>query len=114
MQNGDPERYESDNESGGTLLGEWLRRLSRHWKAVFAAALLSGLVTAGTLFLLVPRKYEASATLVIVPPKVSSDLKPPTLTIQGYQKLLESDSVLEETKRRLADRHVPFSQDLFR
>src|SRR5206468_2086424 len=54
----------------------------------------------------VPRTYEASATLVIVSPQFSSEFKPPTLTVQGYQKLLESDAVLAETKKRLLQQSV--------
>src|SRR5262245_1867174 len=54
----------------------------------------------------VPHTYEASATLVIVSPQFPSGLKPPTLTVQGYQKLLESDAVLAETKKRLVQQRV--------
>src|SRR5262245_49443274 len=59
----------------------------------------------------VPHTYEASATLVIVSPQISSELKPPTLTVQGYQKLLESDAVLAETKKRLGQQHVLTEKD---
>ena len=55
----------------------------------------------GRLF--IPRRYEAAATLVIIKPKLSSELKPSTLTVQGYQQLLESDAVLAETGRRLIE-----------
>ena len=65
-----------------------------------------GAVTAGVLVLLLlvlwPPRYRASATLVVVPPRFSSDLKPHTLSLQGYQRLLESDAVVAETGRRLA------------
>ena len=47
-------------------------------------ALAAGLVTALVVLVFVPRSYEASATLVVVPPKFSSELRPATLTVQGY------------------------------
>lgn len=75
----------------------------RHWKLPVLGAALFAVVTAAVVLLLVPHRFEAAATLVVVPPKVSSDLKPPTLTVQGYQKLLEADAVVAETHRRLRE-----------
>src|SRR5262249_50562465 len=66
------------------------------------------------VLLLVPRTYEGSATLVLVSPKVLSDLKPASLTVQGYQKLLEADAVIEETRSRLLKSGVLQPGDLFR
>ncbi len=74
----------------------------RHWRLVLGMALLAGTATAASYLLLFPRVYEASAMLVIVVPKVAPELKPTSLTIQGYQKLLESDAILQETHRLLA------------
>ena len=73
----------------------------RHWRLIFGTAFAAGFLTGLVVILFVPRSYEASATLVIVPPKFASDLKPSTLTVQGYQQLLESDAVIAETRRRL-------------
>jgi uncharacterized protein involved in exopolysaccharide biosynthesis len=73
----------------------------RNWKTVFGLAVVAGILVALPTILFVPRQYEASATLVIVPPKFASDLKPSTLTVQGYQQLLESDAVIAEAKKRL-------------
>ncbi len=78
----------------------------RHLLLICGLPLAAGLVTGVTMLLAVPRSYEASATLVVVPPKFASDLKPSTLTIQGYQKLLESDAAIAETKRRLVEKGV--------
>jgi uncharacterized protein involved in exopolysaccharide biosynthesis len=78
-----------------------VRFFRRNWRLVVGFAALAGTGTALVLFLIVPRKYEASATLVIVPPRFSSDLKPQTLTVQSYQKILESDAVVGETKKRV-------------
>ena len=73
----------------------------RHWRLIFGTAFAAGLLTALVVILFVPRKYEAAATLIIVPPKFASDLKPSTLTVQGYQQLLESDAVIAEARQRL-------------
>jgi uncharacterized protein involved in exopolysaccharide biosynthesis len=73
----------------------------RHWRLIFGTAFAAGLLTGLVVILFVPRSYEAAATLIIVPPKFASDLKPSTLTVQGYQQLLESDAVIAEARRRL-------------
>jgi capsular polysaccharide biosynthesis protein len=78
----------------------------RHLLLICGLPLAAGLVTGVTMLLAVPRSYEASATLVVVPPKVSSDLKPSTLTLRDYQKLLESDAAIAEAKRRLVGKGV--------
>ena len=86
--------------------------IRRHVLGIAGASVL-GAVVAGIVVSSLPRTWEASATLVIVPPKFSSDLKPPTLTVQGYQKVLESDAVVAETKRRLVEaRQMDASQPL--
>jgi capsular polysaccharide biosynthesis protein len=100
-----PERESQSVEQSGR--GQELRFIDvvhffrRNWRLVIGPAALTGVGTALVLFLVVPRKYEASATLVIVPPRFSSELKPQTLTVQSYQKILESDAVVLETKKRV-------------
>ena len=66
--------------------------------AGFLAALAAGVAT-----LMQPPRFEANATLVVFPPPVTSELTPTTLTVLGFQKLLESDAVVYETKRRLVE-----------
>jgi uncharacterized protein involved in exopolysaccharide biosynthesis len=78
----------------------------RHWRLIFGTAFVAGLVTGLVVILFVGHKYEAAATLIIVPPKFASDLKPSTLTVQGYQQLLESDAVIAEARKRLIARGV--------
>jgi uncharacterized protein involved in exopolysaccharide biosynthesis len=73
----------------------------RHWILIFGATVLAGLGTALVLVLAIEPSFEASATLVIVPPKFSSDLKPQALTVQSYQRVMVSDAVVAETKKRL-------------
>ncbi len=73
----------------------------RHAALIFGSALGAGVLTALAVILFVPPTYEASATLVVVPPPLTSELKPSTLTVQAYQKLLESDAVVADARRRL-------------
>lgn len=71
---------------------------------ILGLALALAVVTAlVTLAILSPR-YEASTTLIVTPPTFSSTLKIPVLSVQGYQKLLESDAVLVEAKQLLLDK----------
>ncbi len=78
----------------------------RHWVLIFGAAALAGAVTGADLLLAVGKTYEASATLVIVPPKFTSDLTPQTMNAQSYQKILESDAVVQEARKRLVAKGV--------
>ena len=88
-------------KSGRGASGALLRWAILHYHVILAAGAVAGIVTALGMLLLVDRKYEGSAVLAVVSPKISSDLKPASLTVQGYQKLLESDAVLDETRRLL-------------
>lgn len=95
----------SNEPSRGELsFGDVVAFFHRNWKIVFGLGLGAGVLTALVVLLFVPREYEASATLVVVPPKFASDLKSSTLTVQGYQRILESDAVIAETKRRLVEK----------
>ncbi|MEJ2190483.1 MAG: Wzz/FepE/Etk N-terminal domain-containing protein [Acidobacteriota bacterium] len=84
-------------------LADVVRFLHRYRWLILGSGVVAGLLALASVTLLVPRTYRASATLVVVPSKFSSELKPQTLTIQGYQKLLESDAAVAETKRRLVE-----------
>lgn len=97
-----PEQWPRDRSARNQELSftDVVHFFRRNWRLILGLAVLTGLGTTLVL-LLVPNKYEASATLYIVPPSFSSDLKPQTLTIQSYQKILESDAVIAEAKRRL-------------
>ncbi len=77
--------------------------LNRHKWLIVGSGVAAGVLTLAFLLLLVPQTYKASATVVVVPSKFSSELKPQTLTIQGYQNLLESDAAVAETKRKLVE-----------
>ncbi len=106
----------SSNEPlpGELTLADLVVFFRRHWGLIFGLALAAGLVTALVVLVFVPRSYEASATLVVVPPKFSSDLRPATLTVQGYQQILESGAVIAEAKKRLEAKGVLGPNDYLR
>lgn len=95
-------------------LAEIVAFFRRNAALIFGSAAGAGLVTALAVLLFVPKTYEASATLVVVPPPLASELKPSTLTVQAYQKLLESDAVVAEARRRLENEGVVAAADRLR
>src|SRR5215813_8105510 len=105
-----PRSYDTDELS----LVQLVRFFLRHWRLLGGMALATGLTAALFMAYSVPHTYEASATLVIYSPPVSSEFKPPTLTVQGYQKLLESDAVLADTKKRLVQQGMLPEKDSLR
>ncbi len=76
--------------------------LRRQGLLITGAAILAAAVS-GVLVMLQPRSYQSTATLVVFPPQVSSELKPATLSVHGLQQLLESDAVVLGTKQRLVE-----------
>jgi capsular polysaccharide biosynthesis protein len=101
------------SETEEVNLAQVVQFFQRHLRMILGLALLASM---GTLLMtaVLPRRYEASTILVVLPPKFSSELKPETLTIQGYQKLLESDVVIAETKKRLIEQQVLKATDTLR
>jgi capsular polysaccharide biosynthesis protein len=89
-----------DGDKERSAMGVSSRFVFRHFRMIFGCGLALAVVVVA-IMLLLPRVYEGAAVLVVVSPKVSSDLKPASLTVQGYQKLLESDAVIDETRRLL-------------
>jgi capsular polysaccharide biosynthesis protein len=77
--------------------------LRRNLGIVLVPAVVVSLTVFCVVRFIVPDLYEASATLVIVPPAFSSELTPSSLTVQGYQKLLESDVVIADTNTQLGE-----------
>ena len=87
-------------------LGEMLGALAnRRWR-LLGASLAGAVLALALVFFLVPVRYTASSTLFILPSSFSSHLRPKTLSIQGYLRLLESDAVVAEAQDRLRARAV--------
>lgn len=85
---------------GGELLslGDLVRFVRKYGALVVALAGLAGLVTFLAVYFLVPRRYAATATLVL------GQNAQPELAARNLRKLLESGAVLDETVDRLGDR----------
>ena len=84
-------------------LAELARFLNRHHRWILVSAIVAGIATYLWTALLTPAIYEASATLVLMPPRLTSQLKPQLMSIQGFQRLLESDAVIDQTRRNLLE-----------
>jgi hypothetical protein len=80
--------------------------LVRSWKLILGGAAAAGLVTCLVILIAGPMRWQSTAMLVVSPPGFSSELRPPAFSLQGYQKLLESDAVIAETRRRLIEQGV--------
>jgi len=85
---------------------DWVRLLRRRWALVTFSALASAAIVSLIMLIFVPREYESSATVVVMPLQFSSNLRPPPIGVQGYQRILESDAVIEATAKALADNNV--------
>ncbi len=97
------------------LAGEDLVRfVRRHGLTILLVAVLTAAVTAGVTAFLLPPSFRASATLVVVPPTFASQLKPPTMSVQGYRTLLESDAVVAKLTRKLQERDLLDTSDVLR
>lgn len=87
-------------------LNEWIGFFARHWILIVGAAVLGGLGLGLAFVVVQPKVFKASASLVVVPSQFTSALKPSALSVQGYQRLLESDAIVAETQRRLVDQEL--------
>lgn len=98
--------------TGNTVtLGDVVRFLWNNALLILGFALVSAVSMASIILFFIPDRYEATATLIVTPPTFSSTLKPPILSVQGYQKLLESDALIAETKQRLVSQGVMEPED---
>jgi uncharacterized protein involved in exopolysaccharide biosynthesis len=94
---------ERTDASTTVALPEILLFFGRRWIPIVILSAVVGLSTFLVLKLLASERYRATATLVVAPPPFSSELNPEPLPVRGFQRLLESDSVLAQTSRRLAE-----------
>ena len=98
----------------GIRFPEIVRFLARHWALILVPAAAAANLTVVIAYHAVPAEYEASAVLIIVEPRFASELKPPVLSVQAYQNLLESDAILAEARRRLQAQGQLGKSDLLR
>ncbi|GAB4125839.1 MAG: hypothetical protein Kow001_21890 [Acidobacteriota bacterium] len=91
--------WESPDQVG---LGDYVLVLWRRRAQILLVTLGCGLLAfiAGQLM---PRRYEATATLLVQPPVFSTELKPQPLTVETYQMIVDSDAVKESVRRKLVE-----------
>lgn len=77
--------------------------LERNWPWIFGLAAAAAVLALLAILLFAPGTYRASATLVLFSPGIHSEIAPSVLSVHAYQRLLESDAVLDETRRRLTE-----------
>lgn len=106
--------WTEDDESVGYLRPQQvIAFLRRYWFwPLVGAVLFAGLTWIGVR--LVGPTFKASATLMVMPPRFASNLKPATLSVLGYQRLLESDEIRAEMRRRLTEAGVLSDGDSLR
>lgn len=98
-------------------LGITVRDVIRFFRRYSVWMCLGGVLAAAAAVLgleVLPQSWESGATLVVVPPGFSSELKPSTLSVQAYQMLLESDAVVGKAKEQLQDQQVIEPEDRLR
>ena len=62
---------------------------------------VGGGVAATAAWLLMPQVFEASATLAVTPPPITSTIGAAPLSVQAYQKLLEGDALVADLRAEL-------------
>ena len=69
------------------------------WRIVLSV-LVCSLVAGGVSFLL-PKIYQGTLLLLIVPPKFQTELKPATLSVETYQRLAQSAEIQQKLVNKL-------------
>lgn len=95
-------------------LGDAIFFFRANWLTIFGTALVCGLAALLIVLLVVPKRFVAAAALVVVPPRFSSQLNPEPFPLQGFQTLLQSDSVIAEAQQRLIEEGVLESKEVLK
>ncbi len=86
-------------------LGDYLLVLWRRRMQIVTITLAFGLL-AFLVGQLLPRRYEATTSLLVQPPVFSTELRPQPLTVETYQMIVNSDAVKEAALRELVEEGV--------
>jgi len=74
--------------------------VSKYWAFLVVPATL-GAILCYAYFATQPIEFESTATLIVAPNRVGGDQNRPTLNVQAYQKLIESEAIKRMTATRL-------------
>lgn len=97
-----PVNYATDDEIS---LADIILFVSKYWIFVLVPAIL-GAVLCYAYFATQPIEFESTATLIIASNRVGGDQNRPTLNVQAYQKLIESEAIKRATAIRLVKEGV--------
>lgn len=79
-----------------------IRFVARNWLVIVGTTGLAVVAALAWGLLFVERTWQASALLIVNEPTLSSSLTPSRRPAKAYREVLHSDTVLEETRRRVA------------
>lgn len=81
-------------------IGRVLALLARHGLLIAATTIVTVLANVVYTVAFVPERFEGVAMITVSPASFTSKLKTESLSPDAYQRLLESDVVINETRRR--------------
>ncbi|GAB4233722.1 MAG: Wzz/FepE/Etk N-terminal domain-containing protein [Acidobacteriota bacterium] len=106
-----PPGYYPDWVDEGPTLGDYFRVLWKRRHYIVGFTLLCA-AAAFTVSLLLPKKYEAQAILLVQRPVFSSELRPRTLPVETYQAIVDSPWVKEQVRQRAVAEGLISSEDV--
>jgi uncharacterized protein involved in exopolysaccharide biosynthesis len=97
-----PESFEGQFQSEEIDLGRYVLVLWRRKVLILAITILAGVLT---FFVsqVWPKKYQATASLLVQPPRFSTELRPEPLSVEAYQSIVESGNVILALRNRLVE-----------
>lgn len=86
-------------------LGDYLGVLWRRRYLVVLVTLACALA-AFAVSKVMPEVYQATATLVLLPPRFSTELRAAPLSVEAYQSMAKSDYIVDKVRRELARKNI--------
>ena len=85
----------------GISLADIIRFVHQARWLIAGCMTVGGAAAATAAWLLLPQMFEASATLAVTPPPITSTVGAAPLSVQAYQKLLEGDALVADLRAEL-------------
>lgn len=97
------------NENNTETLNSWktVGILLKNRRVILGGTLLC-MAIAAIVSLVIPKVYEAEATLLIMPPKFQTELAPNVLSIPAYQTILEGKEIIKQVIDKLKLKNITF------
>ncbi|MGH9341366.1 MAG: Wzz/FepE/Etk N-terminal domain-containing protein [Acidobacteriota bacterium] len=100
-----PAYYPGYEDQDTVNLADYIHVLWRRRYLIVAGTLACALA-AFVVSSLMTRVYEAKATLILMPPKFSTELKPAPLSVETYQSILESGYIASRLRTELIEKGI--------